>query len=167
MIAIAFIAILLVLPLAKPFLIASGTSTDVLFEQKVSYVSSITTASTTFVGLPMYSTSVTTYIYYPIVTVNILIPFTGNNVSGRRSRVVVLFDSVPIYDGTMYGSGNWDLHPLTMIGTTSNVSPGVHTIKTIAAVDGGTLYIPHYNSLNIEATLAPRITGSFVITGSK
>ena len=153
-------------------LVASGVGIDVLREETYTYSASITTASTSLVVIPQYTRIITTYIYYPILTVEMSIPFTGNSVAGRRARIIATLSPVggrpySIYDGTTYSSGTWDLHPLTIVGSKANLLPGTYVLRIQAAVNGGTLYIPHFNAGLIESTLSPKLFARIVIKGYK
>ena len=157
----------LLLAYGLPSLVATGIGTDVFLDEKITYTASISTASTTLTEVTQYTRTITTVINYPNADFRISIPFTGNQISGRRSRVIVYCDTEAIYDATMYSSGTWDLHPLSIVASKVNLLVGNHVIKILTAVDGGTLYIPHYNPTLIEATISPQMFGRLTYLGFK
>ena len=65
----------------------------------------------------------------------------------------------------MYNQVNWELKPLFLEGIGMNIKSGNHKIKLMCCVDGGELYIPHYNSGYIEHTIKPEISGKLIILG--
>ncbi len=150
---------------ATPSLVAAGTSVDVILNDNITYTGPITVTSTALVEVSAYTRTIVLGRNYPLLDLQYVIPFTGNSDAGARSRIVVFFDTTPVYDSTMLTGSAFNLVPLDIIARVVNAACGFHTVRVYAAVDTGTLNIPHYNPLLIEATVAPSLFGRVTFVG--
>ena len=160
---VVIIALMFTLALSLP----TGLGIDVLLDVKIGYRGSVLVNSATLTEVVIYTRTFTTVKNYPMTDIKIAIPFTGNKLIYRRSRIIVYLDREPIYDATMYSSKAWDLKPLNIVASKVNMLTGNHVIKIFAAVDGGVLNIPHYNAGLYESTILPKIFGRMTVLGHK
>ena len=137
----------------------------IFLNERLNYNGDVKTNQKSLSEVPYYTRTFTTQNDYKLCTVNINIPFTGNIDPKTRSRIVLYLDDEPIYNTQLHSNAVWDLYQLTMLGYKSNLKAGTHTMKVFAAVDGGTLYMPHYNTNLIEHKMSPSLFGSILITG--
>ncbi len=138
---------------------------DILKEEKFTYSSSVTFNSLTLVEIPFYTREFTTTKTYKLCTVDLSIPMTGNDSNGKRARILLYLDDELIFDATCYEPANWNLKCLVISAKKINLLTGHHKIKLMGCVDGGTFYIPHYNTGCIENTISPPISGRLHIIG--
>ncbi len=134
------------------------------YAASITFSSSITASSTAWVELTHYRRTVTTPALSNLL-ITLHIPFAGNDTAGTRSRIRLAFDSANVSDSTKYNTQAWELHEVTLTGLVSGVTAGTHTIRVYAAVSGGTLNIPHYNTGANEATLVPAIFANLSLIG--
>ena len=134
------------------------------YRENIGFTSHVTTAATTWAEITHYTRTITTPALSNLI-ITLHIPFVGNDTAGTRSRIRLTFDGITISDATKYNTDAWELHEITLTGLVQNVPAGTHTIKVYAAVSGGTLYIPYYNTSLIEATLSPAIFANLYLVG--
>ena len=94
--------------------------------------------------------------------------FSGGNygwTNGKRARILLYLDDELIFDATCHEPANWNLKCLVISAKKINLLAGHHKIKLMGCVDGGTFYIPHYNTGCIENTISPPISGRLHIIG--
>jgi hypothetical protein len=132
-------------------------------DEQIHYSSSITYGGKTLEPIPYYSRFFTAPTNYELCQISLSIPFSGNDSDRSRTRLVYYLDDEPLYDTTMHGWARWTLIPITILATKANLSSGSHTLTLKAAVDTGTLNIPHYNTGCNEATISPPIFGKYSI----
>ncbi len=134
------------------------------YTKNINFTTSVTTASTALQEISQYTITITTpKLSCSIVTLHI--PFAGNDTADKRSRICLQFDTQTISDATKYNQGQWELNEITLTGLVQNVAEGNHTVKVLAAVEGGTLNIPHYNPDRIEKKITPEIFANFYMVG--
>ena len=138
---------------------------DILKEEKFTYSSNVTFNSTTLVEIPFYTREFTTTKTYKLCTVDLSIPMAGNESNGKRARILLYLDDELIFDATCYDPVNWNLKCLVISAKKINLLAGHHKIKLMGCVDGGTFYIPHYNTGYIENTISPPMSGRLHIIG--
>ena len=138
---------------------------DILKEEKFTYSSNVTFNSQTLVEIPFYTREFTTMKNYKLCTVDLSIPMTGNESAGKRARILLYLDDEMIFDATCYDTTNWNLKCLLISAKKINLLAGHHKIKLMGCVDGGTFYIPHYNTGCIENTISPSISGRLHVIG--
>jgi len=134
------------------------------YTKNFTYTGSISTNSTTWVEITHYTTTVTTPALSNLI-VTLHIPFVSNDIGDTRSRIRLVFDDNTISDATKYNYHTSEYHEITLTGLVQNVTAGSHTIRVYAAVDAGTLRMPHYNTAAIEATLSPAIFANLYLVG--
>ena len=115
--------------------------------------------------IPFYTREFTTTKNYKLCTVDLSIPMTGNEIAGRRARILLCLDDEMIFDATCCDPTNWNLKCLIISAKKINLFAGHHKIKLMGCVDGGTFYIPHYNTNCIENTIYPPISGRLHVLG--
>jgi hypothetical protein len=134
------------------------------YQKNINFTASVTTNSTTLQEISQYTQTIAIpKLSCLIVTLHI--PFTGNDTPDKRSRICLQFDTQTISDATKYNQGQWELNEITLTGLVQNVAEGNHTVKVWAAVEGGTLNIPHYNPDRIEKKITPEIFANFYMVG--
>ena len=137
----------------------------ILLHEVSEFTDSIMINQKSLTNVAFYTRKVKAITDYMVVNVNINIPLTGNNIAGQYSRIITYFDNEVICDSTIYNSDAWELKPLTINGYVKNVRQGEHTITVKAAVSGGTLHIPHFESNSIVEKIKPRIQYSYFVAG--
>ena len=60
-----------------------------------------------------------------MLTVILDIPFTGNQCSRSRSRILLYFGDELLCDGTIFNQNEWELKPLNLEGIVVDVKPGI------------------------------------------
>ena len=137
--------------------------------EPIDITQSITTLSTQLVEIPFYTQKLnSTPINIPALaclTITLHIPFTGNDTAESRSRILLKFDDIWVCDSTKFNNASWELHEITLTGVVKGVTEGAHTVRVFAAVDKGTLHIPHYNSSLIEAQIPPGLFANLFLLG--
>ena len=147
-------------PMVKP-----NTVNDLIKNEKIGYNNSIQINSQSLIEVYHYSREFLINIDYKILTVKLNIPFSGNDSSNKRSRILLYLDEEMICDGSIFNTNSWELKPLFLEGISVNVKAGYHKIKLMCCVDGGTLNIPHYNTNNFEHKIKPELSGRLTIIG--
>ena len=134
-----------------------------IHSESIYYSNSIITNWLTLTEVPYYRRTFTTTIDYEILTVEFLMSLVGNS-NAVRSRIQVYLDDDVIYDTAMANSINWAKMSLLMKGYKMNVPAGTHTIKLVAAVNGGNLYIPQYDDSSFEG-FTPKYHAKLFVLG--
>ena len=148
----------------QPRAVKSKYEESYFYEYKYEYVSSVTSIQTDFTQIPYY-THYIELLPMQYLTVKIKIPFVGNDLAGKRSRILLKFDGEVIDQSAKYNTKQWELNDLVLEGMVFEIGQGKHMIEIFACVDGGTLNIPHYNTSLIEATKLPKLQGKLSIKG--
>ncbi len=65
----------------------------------------------------------------------------------------------------IYSPVHWDLDNKTMIINYPLMKKGEHIIQVKAAVDGGTLYVPHFLPGALDVKQEPKLFGSVTAVG--
>lgn len=138
---------------------------DIIKNEKLGYNSSITLSSKQFNEVFYYSRDFKTLKDYKLLSIKLNIPFTGNDTTDSRSRILLYLDNEPICDGSIYNSQPWEFKPLNLEGFGFNVKNGNHKLQLKCCVNMGNLNIPHYNELEIEGTIEPKLFGNLIIIG--
>ena len=112
-----------------------------------------------------YARTFTTKNDYKLCTINVNIPFTGNDTPSARNKIVLTLDDEPLYDGQFHSTVFWDLRPLAIIAHKVDLKAGIHNIKVLGVAENGTLYAPPYNTDCMEHKMFPKLLGSMLITG--
>ena len=133
------------------------SSIDILIDQKINYTESIIVTGNVFQEVPYYTRTFFAPRDYPRCSITLSIPFVANDGVAARSRVYLALDEEPIWDNSIHGMVAWTMVPLNFNAHKSHVTMGEHTIKIYAAVDKGTLNIPHFNPNVIENYAKPAI----------
>ena len=149
---------------STPSLVAAGKCVDVLLTANITYTASVPVTTATLTEVPIYTKTVIAGKNYPLFEIQYVIPMTGNTIGNTRSRIIVYLDSVAIYDSTMYGPDTYNLVPLDIVARAINVPCGSHTVKILAATNGGTLNIPYFDPNLLEAS-PPTLFGRIMILG--
>jgi len=134
-----------------------GKNADVLLDERIKFTQSVNIRGNTWQEIPTYTRTFETLKYYVSCRFYITVPFAGTDSPGTRNRILLLFDDEAINDNTFYSSVNWFLPSIAITSHKTRVRSGTHTLKLMAAVNGGTLQFPHYNTGLSEATLKPAI----------
>ena len=138
---------------------------DILKEEKITYSSHVTFNSHTLEEIPFYTREFTTTKNYKLCTIDLSIPMAGNESGGKRARILLYLDDEMIFDASCYDPTSWVLKCLLISAKKINLLPGFHKIKLMGCVDGGTFYIPHYNTDCIENIVSPHLSGRLCIIG--
>ena len=138
---------------------------DIIKNEKLGYNSSIIVSSKELNEVFYYSRDFKTLKDYKLLSIKLNIPFTGNNTAGSRSRILLYLDNEPICDGSIYNQSPWEIKPLNLEGFGFNVKNGNHKLQLKCCVNMGNLNIPHYNELEIEGTIEPKLFGNLIIIG--
>lgn len=133
--------------------------------EEITFTGSVTTNSTSWDEITEYRRTIVTPSLLSSLIITLHIPFVGNNTASSRSRIRLVFDGDTISDATKHDQGAWELHECTLTGLVQNVPAGSHIIRVYAAVDTGTLHIPHYNTSLNEAQLSPAIRANLYLLG--
>ena len=146
--------------LAEEGLISSNSTAanggrDVLFYEKIGYTASIVASSASMTEVIYYRRSFESKKAYTECNIQLEIPFTGPDTATGRARIILTLDDVPIADSTVYGPVSYILEPIHLNGYKMNVTAGTHFVKLMTSVDKGSLMIPHYNPVALEATDIP------------
>ena len=136
----------------------------ILLDQEISYSYHIKVDQKSLYEIPYYTKSFTATRHYNLCTINYNIPFTSNDTSNMRSKIVLYLDGYPIYDAQIVVSTTWNAQPLTMIGHKANLNAGTHYIRVYACVEDGILYIPYFDPSKMENTMSPKMFGSVLVT---
>ena len=138
---------------------------DILKEEKITYSASVTFNCKALEEIQFYTREFTTTKNYKLCTVDLNIPMTGNELAGKRARILLYLDEEMIFDATCHDPCNWNLKSLMISAKKINLLIGHHKIKLMGCVDGGNFYIPHFNTSFIENTISPPISGRLCIIG--
>ena len=138
---------------------------DILKDEKITYSSNVIFNSKVLSEIPFYTREFTTTKNYKLCTVDLNIPMTGNELAGKRARILLYLDEEMIFDATCHEPYNWNLKSLMISAKKINLLIGHHKIKLMGCVDGGNFYIPHFNTSFIENTISPPISGRLCIIG--
>ena len=142
-----------------------SSTIEIIKTKKIGYNNHITISSNQLNEVFHYSRDFITLKDYKLLSIKLNIPFTGNNTSDSRSRILLYLDNEPICDGSIYNTNSWELKPLHLEGIGFNVKAGNHHLKLKCCVNKGILYIPHFDSVSIENTIEPKLFGNLVIIG--
>ena len=74
-------------------------------------------------------------------------------------------DDEVISDDSKYSNTNWTIFPIFLYGEVCDLKPGTHQIKLKCCVNGGALYIPNYNTKDIETTIEPPLKATLIAVG--
>ena len=143
--------------------LSHNSSIHIIKNERINYNNSVKISSTQLTEVFYYSREFKTFHDIKVLTVKLDIPFTGNEIVGTRSRILLYLDDHLLCDGTMYNQVNWELKPLHLEGTVVDIKPGNHKIKLMCCVNGGILHIPHFHPQYIENTIKPPISGNLLI----
>ena len=143
----------------------ASSSLDIIKNEKIGYNNHIIIDSKELTEVYHYSREFMTFFDYKLLTIKLSIPFTGNNIDGARSRVILYLDDEELCDGSMYNTYKWELKPIHLEGIGINIKAGNHKLKLKCCVDSGALYIPHFSIGCIENTVKPSIFGKLIIIG--
>jgi hypothetical protein len=132
--------------------------------KRFSFAKSIVTNSRTWQELTHYRTEVKTPALSGL-SITLHIPFVASDTDSSRSRILLYFDNDYISDATKYTRFKWEMHEITLTGLVENVTAATHKIRLCAAIDKGSLKIPHYNPRFIEHTLKPSIFANLNLIG--
>ena len=138
---------------------------DIIKNEKLGYNSSIIVSSKELNEVFYYSRDFKTLKDYKLLSIKLNIPFTGNDTTDSRSRILLYLDNEPICDGSIYNSQPWEFKPLNLEGFGFNVKNGNHNLQLKCCVDKGNLHIPHFKEGFIESTIEPKLFGNLIIIG--
>jgi len=134
-----------------------GRNADVLLDERIKFTQSVNIRGNTWQEIPTYTRTFETTKSYVSCRFEITVPFAGTDSPGTRNRMLLLFDDEAINDNSFYSQTYWFLPSVAISSHKTNVKSGTHTLRLMAAVNGGTLQFPHYNAGLSEATLKPSI----------
>jgi hypothetical protein len=142
--------------------IASGAVHKV-YQKVITFTASVTTTVTSPWSAPLHSFTFTSE--GGDLLILFLIPHTGNDTAGTRSKTAIFLDGQLLSQSITqkYNTDGWELVNWICWAYVTGVSAGSHTVDLRAYVSGGTLNIPHYNTSLMEAASGYEIKGQILV----
>ena len=132
---------------------------------KIGFNNSIPITSKTLTEVHHFTREFETKILYKACIIKLNIPFISFNPKGYRARIFLCLDDEVIADGSIFSCADWFILPLFLQGEICDLKPGIHKIKLKCCVNGGTLYIPNYDTNCIEVTIQPPLQATLIAVG--
>lgn len=137
-----------------------------VYTESIAYTQSVLVNANSPAVVPHYTRQVKVDRNCDVLMIDLTIPFVGNDANGARSRIWLRVNGQFQSDATKYNHTPWELHPIHLKATLTNVVAGtILNIEVLASVDRGTLNIPHYNTNLMEANQTPSIAASLNVVG--